>query len=63
MDTERLNKALEAADLVFWEVIAKHYPEATSGDLDPGAIQAHGDACKRAVLAWFDYNLPADVGE
>ena len=58
MDIERLNKALEAADLAFWEVIARHYPEAVGGDLDPGALQTHDKARACVVLAWLDYNPP-----
>jgi hypothetical protein len=47
--------ALEA----FWRVVAKKYPQAKTGDLDPGAHHARQRAAQAAVADWVEANVPA----
>jgi hypothetical protein len=49
------DKALDA----FWHVIAKHYPQATSGDLSPWCAISLQDAAEDAIEEWIDNNVPA----
>lgn len=55
---ERINKAVEAGELAFWEQIAKAFPEARTGDFPPEAVHAHRFANREAVELWVRWNLP-----
>jgi hypothetical protein len=55
-DAERLEAAVNEAELAFWDVIAKAYPEIKTGDLDPGAAHRLTTAMTAAVEAWLDAN-------
>ncbi|MBI3408196.1 MAG: hypothetical protein HY040_07555 [Planctomycetes bacterium] len=46
------DEALEA----FWEVIVKHFPQATSGDLSPGQTMRLQLAAESAILEWVVSN-------
>jgi len=48
------DQALDA----FWQVIAKRYPEATTGDLSPWCTIGLQDAAEDAVNEWLDNNVP-----
>jgi hypothetical protein len=54
---ERIMSATRKAEEAFWEAVAKEFPEATSGDLDPGAAVNLTQAMERAVRTWVDYNV------
>lgn len=58
-DTEkRMKKAIQEAEQAFWLSVAQSYPEAKSGDLDPGMFILE-NKMKEAVEAWVDVNIPA----
>lgn len=46
------NEALEA----FWQVIVKHFPKATTGDLSPLTTFHLDQAAEAAVHEWISYN-------
>lgn len=59
MDTgERIREATEGAMEAFWAVIARKFPEASTGDLDPAASTAFDDAVDNVVWAWVEANVP-----
>lgn len=47
------DKALDA----FWQVIVDQFPNATSGDLSPGASLALGMAAEEAIREWIANNV------
>jgi hypothetical protein len=49
-----VEEALEA----FWASVASAYPEATTGDLTPGAEFPLKKAATAAVEEWVEYNVP-----
>lgn len=53
---KRLDRALEAAYMVFWSKVADLYPEATSGDLDPMSAAVLESTMRDAVEKWLRYN-------
>lgn len=57
---ERIKSATRKAEDAFWAAVAGEFPEATSGDLDPGAAVSLTQAMERAVRAWVDYNVTPD---
>lgn len=52
-DFGRIETAVNEAELAFWDVIAKAYPEIKTGDLDPAAATELTQAMERAVEAWL----------
>jgi hypothetical protein len=54
MNTQQLaNEALDA----FWQVIVKHYPQATTGDLSPLATFRLDQAAEAAIKEWIANNV------
>lgn len=53
---ERIKKAIEDADVAFWEVIAKQFPEIKSGDFPPDAWFKFSEAQEKAVKVWYEGN-------
>ncbi len=54
----RVIKAEQAAQEAFWRVVAEHFPEAETGDLDYATAKLFGDASAEAVRAWWEANRP-----
>jgi hypothetical protein len=48
----------EAMD-AFWQVIARHFPEAESGDLSPLTTIRFETAAKDAITEWILSNVPS----
>ena len=61
MSTSRidLQLILEEAEDAFWQVIGRHYPETTTGDLSPGTTMDLRKAQEAAVKEWIWGNSPA----
>jgi hypothetical protein len=60
MKNEQLiHEALDA----FWEVVAKRFPEATTGDLCPLTALAFDQAAEAAVTQWIGKNVPSQPAE
>lgn len=59
--SERLAKAVEAADLAFWAEIAKAFPEADKGDFSPDATITWNKARDLAVYRWMMFNHPDNM--
>jgi hypothetical protein len=53
----RVKSALQSAEDAFWAAVAQEFPEATSGDLDPGMAVSLKQTMERAIRAWLDYNI------
>ncbi|ASJ88503.1 hypothetical protein [Pseudomonas aeruginosa] len=51
--SEAVSEALDA----FWTVIAQKFPEATTGDLDPGTVFLLEDSAEKAVNTWVKFNV------
>lgn len=60
-DEKRFKKALEKATDAFWLAFANEFPEATTGDMNPGAVFAFDRAAEEATAHWLSMNVPADV--
>ena len=54
---ERIRSAARKGEDAFWAAVAKEFPEATSGDLDPGLAVSLMQTMERAIRAWVDYNI------
>jgi hypothetical protein len=55
-----LRESIEEAQEAFWNVIVKRYPEATTGNLSPGATIDFHVAADNAVGEWVRNNCPSD---
>ena len=56
MDESRLGAALDTAEDLFWNSIAKDYLEAQTGDLSPACAIALSTAMRAAVTEWLELN-------
>lgn len=54
--SERIENAMEKASQAFWAVIAKSFPEITTGDFPVDAANQFEHACRQAVTIWIDSN-------
>jgi hypothetical protein len=62
-EEERIQDAVEEGEEAFWAAVAQVFPEAESGDLDPGTTVQLKQTMERAVRAWVDFNVtPSDNG-
>ncbi len=60
MNTRQLaNDALDA----FWEVIVRHFPEATTGDLSPLTTFHLEQASEAAIEEWIRYNVMTEESD
>ena len=59
----RSKAAVDEAEQAFWEVIARFFPEAESGDLSPDAVFRFSEACTDAVEQWIDSNHPKRLAD
>ena len=60
MDAQtRIQLASAKAQEAFWDVIAKEFPEAKSGDFSPADSVAFDSACVQAATAWVEGNVAA----
>lgn len=56
MESKQQALADEALD-AFWQVIVRHYPEATTGDLSPDRTIRLQLAAEAAIEEWVDNNV------
>jgi hypothetical protein len=56
-DTIHMQETIRNAQDAFWEVVAKAYPTAKSGDLSPGMSLTFDRAATDAVTEWIDNNV------
>ena len=55
---QRLDEALEAADLAYWAVVAAKFPEAKTGDYPPDLTFSRDAHNKEDLLWWLRFNAP-----
>lgn len=53
---DRLENAVQEAKMAFWASVAKSFPEAETGDLDPIVSSRFDEACSDAVFNWVWFN-------
>ncbi len=56
----RIKAAVESGESAFWAAVAKEFPEAESGDFDPGMVMSLTQTMERAVGAWVEYNVTSE---
>lgn len=56
MNNEKLNKVYEAASAAFWDVVARSFPEITSGDVAPEMEFEMEIHMKTWIEHWVDGN-------
>lgn len=59
--TERVDKAAEGARLAFWAVIAKSFPEAKTGDLEPPTVLTFDLVTRAITREWVQNNVPGKI--
>lgn len=60
MNTERIEKATQDALYEFWASIAKAFPEAESGWLDPLSGVSFDEHATEVVAEWVRWNTPRE---
>jgi len=55
---EKIKRAARDAENQFWAEIVRHFPEVTTGDLDPLTTHNFEQSCKEVVKAWLRSNHP-----
>lgn len=55
---KRIEDAVETASYSFWAEIAKAFPEAKYGDMDPGSVMDFQNAMTEAARIWVNNNVP-----
>jgi hypothetical protein len=58
MTPSELNSLIDQAFDAFWDVIAKRFPEATTGDLSPWTTKRLDAVAREAVEEWIFANVP-----
>jgi len=58
ISSDRITKAVKAAQENFWGEFAEHFPEIKTGDFYPDDSAAFDWACTKATTAWLQYNKP-----
>ena len=61
MSAARLDNATREALAAFWATVARLYPDATSGDLDPATDAALAVAGRKAVGHWVECNIGLEL--
>lgn len=55
---DRILRAIQEADLAYWDKIAKEFPEVKSGDFGPEETFRWNEEMEEAVLVWLSNNFP-----
>jgi hypothetical protein len=63
MNKDDLRHLIEEADIAFWAVIAKHFPEAKTGDLSIDRTIRLTIAEQEAVKEWIANNVTTQEGD
>lgn len=58
---KRIEEAVNKATDAFWAEIARHFPEATSGDIDAGAVFELRRAGMKVTREWVQHNVPQEA--
>lgn len=58
IDTTRIARALQAAHDAFWAAAVRHFPEVTSGDVDPGMSVQIEQQMGQFLANWLWTNHP-----
>ena len=58
MQTEHMRTVTDEALEAFWQVVARRYPQAESGDLSPLATVRLQEAAQVAIDEWIQSNVP-----
>jgi len=55
----KIDEVVEDAQHAFWAVVARQYPQCTSGDITPKDTMLLLHAMTEVVERWVEYNTPA----
>lgn len=55
--SKRIEDACEAADIAFWDAVARCFPEAETGDISPDEVGVFAVAAEKAIKGWVNTNL------
>ena len=55
---DRIMRAIQEADLAYWDKIAREFPEVKSGDFGPEETFRWHNEMEEAVLVWLANNFP-----
>lgn len=56
---DRIEAASGEAIAAFWDVVAKRFPEAKTGDVDPLSLFEWDGFVESAIYGWLSANLPS----
>lgn len=59
---DKLQGVVTEAQKAFWRVVAKKYPDITTGDLPPDITAVFDVACEEVVRIWTEGNKRKEVG-
>ena len=58
LDSRKLDKVFEEAELAFWDAVASALPEIKTGDFSPMDSARLEKAMKEAIQSWYEGNQP-----
>jgi hypothetical protein len=56
MDNKRIKNVAEQAELAFWEVVAKSYPEIKTSNMSPLDVMNFSAYCENIIGTWVKEN-------
>jgi hypothetical protein len=56
--SDRIAEVTDNAENVFWDFVAKSFPECKTGDVGPDTIIPLRENMRRAISIWYDNNKP-----
>ena len=56
LDSRRLDKVFEEAEMAFWDAVASALPEIKTGDFSPMDSLRLEKAMKEAIQSWYEGN-------
>jgi hypothetical protein len=54
---ERIEEVREKALEAFWEVVAKSFPQISTGDFPPEEVMRQNEEAQRAIELWVEFNV------
>ncbi len=58
----QIAEVVDRAEEAFWAVVADNFPEAISGDLDPGTVEMLKRTMRGTVRQWLRVNVSPSGG-
>jgi len=58
LDSRKLDRVFEEAEMAFWDAVASAFPEIKTGDFSPMDAARLEKAMKEAIQSWYEGNQP-----